>query len=190
MDGSEKEVRAMNRFSLGSALSFRGRTFQGLSGFEGKPFHPPLTDVPLGAYVIAPVLDVFAFIGRDRSWGEDLSTAAGYTLLAGAAFSALTILTGFSDWLRMRAGSEVRRITNSHALTMIIVSTLVVIDLVVRFGSDDDRTGAGLMILGLAILGAVTIGAAIGGSLVFDKGYKVRARMTPPKAAGGATESS
>jgi hypothetical protein len=55
-----------------------------------------------------------------------------------------------------------------------------VTDLVIRFGNDDDRTGAGLMILGLLILGAVTLGSAIGGSLVFDKGYKVRARMTPP----------
>ena len=171
----------MKRFALGSSLSFRGRTFQGLSGFEGKPFHPPFTDIPVGAYVIAPVLDVIAFIGRDETWGAEASTAARYTFLVGAAFSVLTVVTGFSDWLRMRAGSEVRRITNSHALTMIVVSVLVVIDLVVRFGSDEDRTGAGLMILGLVILGVVTLGSAIGGSLVFDKGYKVRTRMTPPK---------
>ena len=176
----------MKRFALGTALTFRGRPFQGLSGFEGKPFHPPFTDVPVGAYVIAPVLDVIAFIGRDRSWGADASSAARYTLLVGAAFSALTIVTGFSDWLRMRAGSEVRRITNSHALIMVVVSVLVIVDLVVRFGSDDERTGAGLMVLGLVILGAVAIGSAIGGSLVFDKGYKVRARMTPP--AGSAPD--
>jgi len=181
----------MKRLALGSALSFRGRTFQGLSGFEGKPFHPPLTDVPVGAYVIAPVLDVIAFIGRDKTWGADASAAARYTFLVGAAFSVLTVITGFSDWLRMRAGSEVRRIANSHSLTMIVVSVLVVIDLVVRFGGDEDRTGAGLMILGLLILGAVTLGSAIGGSLVFDKGYKVRARMTPPKPEAPApTESS
>jgi uncharacterized membrane protein len=171
----------VKRFALGSALSLRGRTFQGLSGFEGKPFHPPFTDVPVGAYVIAPVLDVVAFIGRDEGWGTDASTAARYTLLVGAAFSALTVLTGFSDWLRMHAGSEVRRITNSHALTMIVVSALVVTDLIVRW--DSDRTSAGLMILGLVILGAVTLGSAIGGSLVFDKGYKVRARMKPPEPA-------
>jgi uncharacterized membrane protein len=177
----------MKRFALGTALSFRDRPFQGLSGFEGKPFHPPLTDLPVGAYVIAPVLDVIAFIGRERSWGHDLHVAAGYTLLLGACFSALTVLTGFADWLRMRAGSEVRRITNTHALTMIVVTCLVVADLVARFGSDARTTGAGLLVLSLAIAGLVTLGATIGGSLVFDKGYKVRARMTPAASPPAAS---
>jgi uncharacterized membrane protein len=169
----------MKRFALGTALSLRDRRFQGLSGFEGKPFHPPFTDIPIGAYVIASVLDIVSFIGRNRSWGVDTSTAARYAFLVGASFSAITVLTGFSDWLRMRAGSEVRRITNSHALTMIVVSGLVVTDLLVRWGRADEPTTAGLMVLGLVILAAVTVGSAIGGSLVFDKGYKVRARMTP-----------
>lgn len=180
----------MRRFALGTALSLRGRRFQGLSGFEGKPFHPPLTDVPIGAYVIAPVLDVLSFAGGERAWAVDVSTAARYTLLAGACFSSLTVLTGFADWLRMRAGSEVRRITNSHALTMVVVSVLVVTDLAIRWGRTKESSSAGLMILGLAILGAVTIGAAIGGSLVFDKGYKVRARMTPPAASVEVTDST
>ena len=87
----------MKWFATGSAFSLKDRSFQGLSGWEGKPFHPPLTDLPIGAYVIAPVLDIIAFIGRDRSWGHDLHIAAGYTLLIGACFSLLTVLTGFAD---------------------------------------------------------------------------------------------
>ena len=104
----------MKRFALGTAFSLKDRHFNGLSGFEGKPFHPPLTDLPVGAYVIAPILDLVSFVGGSRSWGRDAYTAAGYTLLVGAVASSLAALTGLADWLKMRAGSEVRRIANSH----------------------------------------------------------------------------
>ena len=167
----------MNRISLGSTFKIRDRQFHGLSGFEGKPFHPPLTDVPVGAYVIAPVLDLVSFIGRNSSWGPDAHTAAGFTLLVGAIGGVLAALTGLADWLRMRAGSEVRRIANAHALTMITVSVLVSVNLVIRFTDDADVTNAGLLVLSLAIAALLTFGAAIGGSLVFDKGYKVRKRQ-------------
>ena len=172
----------MKRFAVGHAFSLRGREFQGLSGFDGKPFHPPLTDIPVGAYVIAPVLDVLAFIGRDRSWGRDMYVAAGYTLLAGAIVSVFTALTGLADWLRMRAGSEVRRIANSHAVTMVVVTLLVVTNLAVRYYDDVEETTPGILALSIAIVVLVTIGALIGGSLVFDKGYKVRKRRVeePP----------
>jgi uncharacterized membrane protein len=180
----------MKRFATGAAFVFRDRKFQGLSGFEGKPFHPPLTDVPVGAYVIAPLLDVVAFVGRDRSWAEDLHVAAGYTLLAGAIFSVLTIVTGLSDWLRMRAGSEVRRISNSHALVMVTVSALVFADLMIRFSTADRSTSGAQLALGIAILVLVTIGAAIGGSLVFDKGFKVRARIAPAERSQDPAEET
>lgn len=58
----------MRHFSFRPALTFRGRKFKGLRGFSGKPLHPPLTDVPLGAYVIASAFDVIAFIGDHTAW--------------------------------------------------------------------------------------------------------------------------
>ena len=174
----------MKRFATGSAFTLKGRQFQGLSGWEGKPFHPPLTDIPVGAYVIAPVLDIVAFAGREQTWGPNLHAAAGYALLAGAGFSLLTVLTGFADWLRMRAGSEVRRITNTHAITMVVVTVLVVSNLLVRFNDTSDVTTGGVLALSIATGVLVTVGAMIGGSLVYDKGYKVRARMTPPEERG------
>lgn len=173
----------MKRFALGSSLSLRGRQFYGLRGFEGKPFHPPLTDVPIGAYVVGAVLDLVAF----STGGRDVHVAAGYVFGVGAAFSVLTSLTGIADWLRMHAGSEVRRITNTHALAMILVTVLVAVDLVWRWTDDVERTSGGLLILSGAVLLLVAIGAAIGGSLVFDKGYKVRKR--PPGLETAASEA-
>jgi uncharacterized membrane protein len=176
----------MKRFAVGSAFSLRGRAFQGLSGFEGKPFHPPLTDIPVGAYVMAPVFDLIGYVGRDRPWGRDMFVAASYTLAAGAIVSVLTALTGFADWLRMRPGSEVRRIANTHGLMMLVVTGLVITDLAVRYYGNDETTTLAVLGLSLAILALVTVGSMIGGSLVFDKGYKVRLRhvSAPPPSEG------
>ena len=71
-----------------------GRKFKGLRGFAGKPLHPPLTDIPVGAYMIAAVLDVISIIGRHEEWARDFFRAATFVLVAGAAVSLLTALTG------------------------------------------------------------------------------------------------
>lgn len=178
----------MKRFAVGSSFSVRGRAFYGLSGFDGKPFHPPLTDIPIGAYVIAPILDVVGYVGRDRPWGRDLFVAAGYTFLAGAIASVLAALTGLADWLRMRAGSEVRRIANAHGVIMIGLNVLVVADLLTRRSIDAERSTLTLLVIGFAILTTLVAGAAIGGSLVFDKGYKVRRKPVQASDADSTEE--
>ena len=47
----------MTRFAFRPTLTFRGRTFKGLRGWSGKPLHPPLTDFPIVAYVLAAAFD-------------------------------------------------------------------------------------------------------------------------------------
>ena len=37
----------MRKFAVRPALTLKGRKFKGLRGFAGKPFHPPLTDIPI-----------------------------------------------------------------------------------------------------------------------------------------------
>ena len=49
-------------YSIRPTLSLKGRRFQGLRGFTGKPFHPPLTDFPVVCYVLAAVFDVISYI--------------------------------------------------------------------------------------------------------------------------------
>ena len=39
----------MKTFSFRPTLTLKGRKFKGLRGFSAKPFHPPLTDVPITA---------------------------------------------------------------------------------------------------------------------------------------------
>jgi uncharacterized membrane protein len=164
----------MRIFSFRSALEFRGRKFKGLRGFSGKPFHPPLTDVPVGAYIIGPVLDMIAFIARDSAWSGDVYRAGGYTLLAGAVVSIATAVTGFADWLNTEKGTQIRRMANAHAWSMIVLTLVVIADLALRYlGGRSDSPDGLIVLLGLMIAGIVTIGGTIGGSMVYDFGFNV-----------------
>src|SRR4051812_19909192 len=121
------------KFSIRPALTFRGRKFKGLRGWAGKPLHPPLTDIPVGAYVIAAAFDVISIVARHQDWARDFYRAATFTLIAGAAVSLLTAVTGFWDWLRStEPGTQVRREANAHALTMVTVTVLVLVDIALR----------------------------------------------------------
>jgi uncharacterized membrane protein len=164
----------MARFSVGSAFKIRGRKSYGLRGWKGKPFHPPLTDIPVAAYIIAPVLDVIAFVAKSKDWAPHLNLAAGYVLLGGAGVSLLTALTGFMDWLDTEAGTPIRRVANTHMLTMITVTLMVLGDLGWRFLTvTHDRTSVGVMILSIAIGVLTFLGSTIGGTMVYDYGFNV-----------------
>ena len=164
----------MKRFSFRPALEFRGRKFKGLRGFAGKPFHPPLTDVPVGAYIIGPVLDLIAFIARDSSWSADVYRAGGFTLLVGAVVSVATAITGYADWLNTEKGTQMRRMANAHAWAMIVLTLLVIGELGLRYLDDRSDSPDGLIVLfGLAIAALVTLGGTLGGSMVYDFGFNV-----------------
>ncbi len=51
-------------YSIRPTLSLKGRRFQGLRGFTGKPFHPPLTDFPIVCYTLAAVFDLISYFSQ------------------------------------------------------------------------------------------------------------------------------
>ncbi len=174
----------MRRFSFRPALEFRGRKFKGLRGFAGKPFHPPLTDVTGGAYTIAPILLIVAFLFKDSSWAEDVQKAGAWVLLIGGISSVATALTGFMDWLNTQKGTQVRRMANAHAWTMILLTVIVLFSLWYIFlaeGGEYFSEPSGLtLVLSLVILGLVTLGGTIGGSLTYDWGFNVEIATDNP----------
>ncbi|MGH9133525.1 MAG: DUF2231 domain-containing protein, partial [Ilumatobacteraceae bacterium] len=101
----------MKKFSVRPVLTLRGRTFKGLRGWAGKPLHPPLTDFPIAAYVLAAVFDVISLIGgSDEGWAQDFWHAGTYTFIGGAAVSVFAALTGFWDRAKSsEPGTQARR---------------------------------------------------------------------------------
>src|SRR5438132_7325335 len=174
----------MRTFSFRPALTLRGRKFKGLRGFAGKPFHPPLTDVPIGAYTAVFVLDVLSrILNSHRALAFELYKGATFTLWVGAVVSVFSALTGFWDWWRSsEKGTQARRTVNAHAWTMILATVLVIVNLVLRTWVYDNYANSRLLIviLSAAIFGLITIGGTIGGELVFDYGFNVETAGDSP----------
>lgn len=167
----------MGRFSFRPSLTLRGRTFKGLRGWSGKPLHPPLTDFPVAAYVLAAAFDVISVVGGDdQDWSHDFWRAGTYALIGGAAVSVLTALTGLWDaWKSSEAGTQARRTINSHAAIMVTVTVLAIANIVWRLNSynTEFRTPVGIMVLSVVIAVLVSLGATYGGALVYEYGFNV-----------------
>ena len=137
----------MRHFSVAPSLTLQGRTRKGLRGMAGKPFHPPLTDIPIAAYLFAAVFDVLsgALHSGHQDVAEQLYRAGTWTILGGAAVSVLAALTGWADWHRSSTpGTQARRTANTHALTMVTVTVLTIVNLVLRLTAFHDHTSTPL----------------------------------------------
>ena len=159
----------MRKFSFRPAITVKGRKYKGLRGFAGKPFHPPLTDLPVAGYVFAALFDVLSLL-RDSA---PLRAAATYCLVVGFAVGLLAALTGWADWHRSsQVGTQARRTINAHAVVMIATSVVALIAIVTRQGADGPATGT---MAALSVLAGVLVswGSTYGGSLVFDYGFNV-----------------
>jgi nitrite reductase/ring-hydroxylating ferredoxin subunit/uncharacterized membrane protein len=134
-----------------------------LSGsWLGHALHPLLTDVPIGTWTSATLLDLLG--------GEASRPAARRLIGLGLLAAAPTAWTGWSDWSDGQGGNDdQRRIGIVHAIANGTAAALYGASLVAR------RRGAhatGVM-LGLAGAGAVGAGGWLGGDLVFSRGIGV-----------------
>lgn len=174
----------MKKFSIRPTLTLQGRTFKGVRGWSGKPLHPPLTDIPIAAYILAAVFDVISVIGGDdRGWAEDFWHAATYVLVAGAVVSVFAALTGWWDArTSSEAGTQARRTINTHAAIMIAVTVLALANIVWRLAefSAQSSTPVGIMILSIVVAVLVSVGATFGGAMVFEYGFNVETAGDSP----------
>src|SRR3954454_3790922 len=158
----------MRHFTFRPALTVSGRKYKGLRGWSGKPLHPPLTDVPITAYLFAAVFDVLSAVlhSSHPEVGRQLFLAGSWTIAGGAGVSLLTALTGWADGHQSsEPGTQPRRTINAHAITMITVTVLVLVDLLVRFTTYADRgsTPVGIVVLSVVAAVLVSVGATLGG---------------------------
>ena len=166
----------MRHFSVRPVLTIKGRKFKGLRGWAGQPLHPPLTDFPVTAYVLAAAFDVISAAGRSHAWSREFWHAGTYVFVGGAAVSVLAALTGFWDWLKSsEPGTQARRTINTHAWTMVTVTVLALADIALRLDQYHTRASTSGLVLALSLVIAVlvSLGATFGGSLVYDYGFNV-----------------
>ncbi len=167
----------MRHFSFRPTLTFSGRKNKGIRGLAGKPTHPPLTDIPIGAVVLVAVLDVISIIGGNTaSWAHGFYAAGTVVLAAGAVVAVLAAITGWIDAATSsEAGTQARRTINAHALLMIITVVLVLANLAVRFFVFPESLAAPVAVVVLSVASVVigAVGATFGGAMVFEYGFNV-----------------
>jgi nitrite reductase/ring-hydroxylating ferredoxin subunit/uncharacterized membrane protein len=137
-----------------------GRRKDVLSGVGlGHPLHPVLTDVPIGAFTGATLLDL---AGRG-AWEPAVQALLGAGLLAALPTAA----SGLADWSDT-FGAE-QRVGVVHAAGNVAALTLFGASLVARRAGS---TGLGRM-LGLAGMGLLAGSGYLGGHLTFARGVGV-----------------
>lgn len=133
----------------------------------GHPLHPVLTDIPLGAWSAAVVLDALESSTGQRSLGKgaDLAVKVGVVGAVGAA------VTGITDW--QHTSSRPRRIGSAHAMLNTISLAFYLGSLVSR-SSGSRATGRNLALAGFL---TSTAAAYLGGHLVY--GLKIGVDRSP-----------
>ena len=128
----------------------------------GHPLHPVLTDVPIGTWTSATLLDLLG--------GEAGRPAAQRLIGVGLVAAVPTALSGATDWADTEPASDgIRRLGAVHAVANSAALLLYGSSLVAR------RRGAHAtgVLLGVAGAGAVAAGGWLGGDLSFARGVGV-----------------
>jgi nitrite reductase/ring-hydroxylating ferredoxin subunit/uncharacterized membrane protein len=126
----------------------------------GHPLHPMLTDVTIGTYTSALLLDLLA--------GEESRPAARRLIAIGLLAAGPTAASGAHDWADAEvAAPAVRRIGLVHAGCIAAANSLFAASYVARRRGEDGRL--------LALAGGAALAAAgyLGGNLSFAEGIGV-----------------
>ena len=140
-----------------------GRLKDVLSGtWLGHALHPFLTDLPIGTWTSAAVLDVL---------GGEQSAPASERLIGLGVLAALpTALTGMTEWAdTQRSDTEVRRIGVAHAAANTVALACFAGSFAAR-RAGNQRLGK---LLGFGGIAGLTVGGHLGGHLSYAKGVGV-----------------
>lgn len=123
----------------------------------GHPLHPAITDVPIGAFLVALVLDL--------SGQRSAATAA---IGVGIVFMLLAALAGYADYIDLEG--KTRRFGTVHSSLMLVALVFYLVSFVMRLGGVPSPAEVWLSVLGFVI---VITSAYVGGELVYNLGTQV-----------------
>jgi nitrite reductase/ring-hydroxylating ferredoxin subunit/uncharacterized membrane protein len=134
----------------------------------GHPLHPAITDVPIGAWLLAVIFDIVWLVSPAANvWaarGAEVAVIVGILGAIGAA------VTGLADWSDSY-GAE-RTVGLYHAGLNSLALIVFIISAALRLGTSDGGSVAGVA-LDIVGLVSVLVAAYLGGDMVFDKGVAV-----------------
>jgi nitrite reductase/ring-hydroxylating ferredoxin subunit/uncharacterized membrane protein len=126
----------------------------------GHPLHPVLTDLPLGAWTTALVLDAAAAAGHDRG----MARAANVAVAVGLVGALGAAVTGLTDW--SETSGQTRRTGLVHGLMNLTATGLFAASYVLRKNRSRRAAGRNCSTIGYVVSVAA---AYLGGNLVYDR---------------------
>ncbi len=123
----------------------------------GHPLHPALTDVPVGAWTVAAVLDAVDGLGGSAK----MRAAADAALTIGLIGALAAAVTGLTDWKGLRGSA--RRVGMVHGMLNSDVVSLLTLSLFLRRRGQRE-TGLKLAWLGYLLM---LLSAQLGGHMVY-----------------------
>lgn len=134
----------------------------------GHPLHPAITDVPIGAWLLAVIFDIVWLVSPAASaWaarGAEVAVIVGILGAVGAA------VTGLADWSDSY-GAE-RTVGLYHAGLNSLALILFIISAALRLGTSDGGSVAAVVLDIVGVI-SVLVAAYLGGDMVFGKGTGV-----------------
>jgi uncharacterized membrane protein len=176
--------------ALDGPAQVAGRTVRGLipdgarkdvlsGAWLGHAVHPILSDIPIGAWTSAVLLD--------WTGGKESRSAADQLILTGVLAAGATAATGWSDWANAEQGNAaVRRSGLVHAAANGTAIALMVGSYMAR-KRGARRRGKLLSLAGSAALGA---GGWLGGHLSYTLGAGVAASAPAASAPAAGTQAT
>jgi len=166
--GALESVEALDPVALKLAKAVSsavpvGAPRDALSGtWLGHALHPLLTDVVVGSFISATLLDLLG--------GDDDGRASERLIEVGLATSAPTVASGLTDWAFTVLGDRrARPVGLVHATANLTASTLYAGSLAARRGGARRRG----KLLGAAGGAVLAVGGFLGGHLSFTRGIGV-----------------
>lgn len=156
--GEAIQPAILNAFKAGGETGQKIKNF--LHGkWLGHPLHPVLTDVPVGSWTVAAVLDGIELAGNeDYQQGADAAISIG---IAGAVASAVS---GLTDWTATNGKRQ--KIGLMHGLLNLTATGLYATSLILRGNKKSRRAAITCSMIGYGI---TTAAAYLGGHLVYDE---------------------
>jgi uncharacterized membrane protein len=142
-----------------------------VKGYAGKPSHPPLTDVSIGAYTAGVAMLALGAAGFQE---EPMAHGALLALSVGLLVALPTALTGLLDWLDVPRGTPARKLGWFHLAAMLTATVLFAATWLLHLpGYRDGEVTTPAVVVGLIAQAVLTGGGYLGGALAYVYGIRV-----------------
>lgn len=154
------------------SLATAHRPRNSLVGPYGRPLHPLLVTVPIGAFAATLAFDVASVLVEGRAFGR----AATWLSAIGIVTGLLAAVFGFIDSRGLTPGTRAQATAVRHMILMGVTLLCFVVGFFIRRAdSDQYLNGTPLAALALSVVGSavLVVGAWIGGRLSYSDGVRV-----------------